>query len=233
MYTSSSDQTRFFAGNTRTIHSGFTTIPGACLIMKSASSITQDEFHDQELEILFNVIHRYVGYFTRKSMKKSQDRAAGEYPFIPMDLRQVYSQLRWVHDYLNTKNYNQGQAPKFVDVGCGIGNILLLAEQFKFSVYGLEKGEYPCAIAGELIDPDRIVQVDIRDYQGYGNFDILYYYRQLSNREPQMKLEEYIEDEMQPNAILIANHKMSQAVQDDSRFERLHQEMPIWQKKHW
>ncbi|HID97572.1 MAG TPA: class I SAM-dependent methyltransferase [Thermodesulfobacteriaceae bacterium] len=199
--------------------------------------MTESSFHedfreiDEEKEIFFNIINRYVGFYTRQAHKRTRNNTSSEYPFLPMDSRQVYAQIDFVKRYLDTRDpATPGNSHSFLDVGCGIGNILLIAEEFRFEVFGLEKDEYPFAMASELIGQDRIFREDIRNYKNYGDFDVIYYYCPLTDGPPQMELEILIEDQMKPGAILIANHKRSRAIEQDPRFRKLSRGLPVWEK---
>ena len=188
----------------------------------------ESQLREEEQDVFFGVINRFIGYFSLKAQGRSTNDTAKEYPFVAMDTRQVYDQLDFVKDYLQI-TYD-GPRPSFVDVGCGIGNVLIFAEQFLFDVYGIEKDEYTVRIAEDLIGKKRIEQADITVYPDYARFDVVYYFCPLPNHEPQKKLERYIEDEMKIGAILIANRKKSAAIDDDPRFKRLSAKLPVWQK---
>ncbi len=188
----------------------------------------KSELTEEEQDIYFGVINRFIGYFSLKAQGRSTNDTSREYPFVAMDTRQVYAQLDFVGKYLGI-SYD-GPRPSFVDVGCGIGNVLIFAEQFLFDVYGIEKDEYTVRIAEDLVGRERIEQADITVYPNYARFDVIYYFCPLPNHEPQKKLERFIEDEMKSGAILIANRKKSRAIDQDPRFKRLTSDLPIWQK---
>lgn len=187
---------------------------------------------DQEQkEIFFNIINRFVGFHSRDAARNTCNDTECEYPFVAMDTRQVFAQLEFVARYLGlTPDSVPTPPPRFLDVGCGIGNILLFAEQFGFEVFGIEKDGYPFQVAARLIGEESIAQADIWTYGGYGGYEVLYYYRPFSGREQQLRFEKLIEDSMKTGGILIANHKNSDAIDQDRRFERLSPSLPIWRK---
>lgn len=186
---------------------------------------------ETEQDIFFNIINRFVGFYTREATKKTLNDPACEYPFVAMDTRQVFEQIRFVKYYLNISDGPiQNKKYNFLDVGCGIGNVLLIAEQLNFDVYGLEKDRYPAQVASRLIGEDKIFQKDIWTYHDYGEYDVIYYFRPFSDRGPQKKFEKLIEDQMKAGAILIANHKNSDDIGNDKRFKKLDSHLPIWKK---
>lgn len=187
---------------------------------------------DDERDIFFGIINRFIGYFTRDSQRQSQNDPESEYPFVPMDTRQVYDQLRFVHTFLTNSDSEQlaNEPLSFLDIGCGIGNVLLVAEMMEFSVEGLEKDEYPFSVAAKLIGQEKVVQSDIWEYDHYHTFDVIYYFRPFHEGNLERRFERFIEDQLKPGGILIANRKMDNSIESDPRFCRLHPEMPIWQK---
>jgi SAM-dependent methyltransferase len=186
---------------------------------------------EEQQDIFFNIINRFVGFHSRDAVRNTCNDKECEYPFVAMDTRQVFAQLEFVARYLGlSPDTGPADPPRFLDVGCGIGNILLFAEQFGFEAFGIEKDEYPFQVAARLIGEENIAQADIWTYDNYGDYEVLYYYRPFSGREQQLRFERLIEDSMKTGSILIANHKNSDAIGQDSRFERLSPSLPIWRK---
>ena len=186
---------------------------------------------NEENDIFFNIINRFVGFYSQEAVRETRNNTDCEYPFVAMDTRQVFAQMGFVSGFLGLDLDNPAAPkPRLLDVGCGIGNVLLIAEQFGFEVYGFEKDEYPFRVAAKLIGEERITQADIWTYEGYGDYEVIYYYRPFSGREQQLRFEKLIEDSMKTGGILIANHKNSEAIGQDSRFERLSPALPIWRK---
>ena len=186
---------------------------------------------NEEHDIFFNVINRFVGFYSRDAARETRNDTDCEYPFVAMDTRQVFAQMDFVRAFLELDRANPtAPQPRLLDVGCGIGNVLLVAEQFGFEVYGIEKDEYPFQVAARLIGEERIAQADIWTYKEYGEYEVIYYYRPFSGREQQLRFERLIEDSLKTGGILIANHKNSEAIGQDSRFERLSPSLPIWRQ---
>ena len=186
---------------------------------------------NEKNDIFFNVINRFVGFYSRDAARETRNDTDCEYPFVAMDTRQVFAQLGFVSAFLGLDlDTPASPMPRLLDVGCGIGNVLLIAEQFGFDVYGIEKDAYPFQVAAKLIGEERVSQADIWSYEGYGEYEVVYYYRPFSGRVQQLRFEKLIEDTMKPGGILIANHKNSEAIGQDSRFEKLSPTLPIWRK---
>ncbi len=181
-----------------------------------------DEFNERD--VLLGVINRFIGLFTRRIQHTTMNQTNIEYPFVAMDTRQVLDQLLFVRSHLGDSVHD----PSFVDIGCGFGNVMLMAEQLDFKVFGLEKDEASLEVARELFEPEQLIEADIRNYSAYDQFDIIYYFCPLT--EGQREFERFVEDSMKKGAILVANYKRSRDIYDDPRFRKLSQELPVWQK---
>ncbi len=179
-------------------------------------------------DIFFGIINRFIGLYTIDSQKHSQNDRS-EYPFVPMDTRQLFDQLYFAAGHLK-KNRAAAGPFTLLDIGCGIGNVMLFAEQMGFDVSGFEKDDYPFRIARRLMGEERVTKDDLWLYDGYHRFDVIYYFRPLSDGEAQRRFERMIEEKMAPGALLIANRKMSIEIDADPRFQRLHPELPVWRK---
>ena len=70
---------------------------------------------------------------------------------------------------------------RFLDIGCGKGGAMVIANQFNVgAVDGLEISPNLCDIACRNLDllglPGRIINQSASEFDGYGNYDILYMY---------------------------------------------------------
>ncbi len=182
---------------------------------------------EQEQDILFGVINRFIGYFTRQALPNTSNDTTNEYPFVAMDTRQAYEQIRLARQFL-LETGAPPRPPRFIDIGCGIGNIMLLAELMDFKVFGIEKDTGSLEIARSLLGRAAVSEEDIWNFTQLDEFDVVYYFRPFCEKTHQLAFEQRIEDKLKPGAILIANRKMSQAINDDLRYQRLSPQWPVW-----
>ena len=191
--------------------------------MNDPQIITRQE----EQDILFGVINRFIGYFTRYTVPLTTNDTTSEYPFVAMDTRQAYEQIQIAKKHLEGV-HSADQPLSFIDVGCGIGNILLLAELMEFKVFGIEKDVVSLDIASGLVGETSVSSEDIWDFERFESFDVIYYFRPFCEKELQTKFELRIENNLKPGGVLIANRKMDETIDRDERFERLSSEYSIW-----
>jgi len=192
---------------------------------RKAVEITEDQ------QPFLNIINRYIAFFTREIQRQSQNDTTSEYPFVAMDTRQAFQEIKLAWDYLAEIRHGADEPPPtFLDIGCGIGNVLLFAEQVGFDVYGIEKDQYPFHVASAMLGKSRISQDDILNYDRYRDFDVVYYFCPLTDGTMQKQFEHQVEDTMRKGAILIANYKRSERIKEDPRFSKLNIDLPVWEK---
>lgn len=198
--------------------------------MSDEFQFAEDFFdRDEERDVFFGIINRFIGFQTHASQRHTQNDKSIEYPFVPMDTRQMFYQIKLARDVLRRHRVEQEKF-SFMDIGCGIGNVLVVAEQMEFEVFGIEKDTYPFAIAEQLFDEGEVRQEDIWRFNDYGRFDVIYYFRPFHDGPTQRRFERMIEDRLKVGGILIANRKMDMDIHSDSRFRSLSDTMPVWEK---
>lgn len=96
----------------------------------------------------------------------------------------------------------------FLDVGCGVGLKLLQAAEFFDVVHGFEFDPDRAAAAQQLVDRsrrmnDRGFRADALQFDGYGNYDVIYAYKPLSDPELLQQMERRILEQVKPGTMLI------------------------------
>ena len=91
---------------------------------------------------------------------------------------------------------------KFLDVGCGVGTKMMLAEEiFDLDVHGIERvPEYVKEARGRGLT---VTEADARGWNGYGDYDIIFFNRPFFSQEMQAELEQQVWDDMKPGAVII------------------------------
>jgi len=87
---------------------------------------------------------------------------------------------------------------RFLDVGCGLGNKVWIAQSLGFDAYGLEINAKYAEIASECVGADRIFCHDGITFQGYEDYDVIYFY----NPMPTDELESAILERAKKGAII-------------------------------
>lgn len=140
----------------------------------------------------------------------------GGYKCIHFDPFQFCNMLGSVLEHQSIWKTNEISDLKFIDVGCGIGEKIYLANLFGLKAFGLELREELIKEGKQLLTSmgfgshhwsqpalvDCFIQGDALKYD-YKDFDILYFYCPLANDSLQRKLEKQIASTAKPGAIVI------------------------------
>lgn len=140
----------------------------------------------------------------------------GEYPYIAYNNERFFSllMLAWgvycaLHPSTRRAVTNPtGTKVKFIDVGCGIGSKVLLAQEalgWSCQAWGLEKSPGYIETAKKLLGGgDRLIQADALHYDGYGQFDLVYFYKPIADDERQQELEERIISQVRSRTVIVS-----------------------------
>lgn len=184
------------------------------------------------IDYMSDIIQYYQDYMvkTRYTKNKFDDpiwkcnTKAGSYGFVPSKgIIGLTRAFKAVFDYL-TKRVNGDLS--FLDAGCGIGNMLLIAYSIGFtSVNGVEFDKKTITIARRLIKHTvynghhcKIIKADLTKYDKYGNYDVIYYFQPMHPKH-MYKFLDLLKQDMKIGAIVIANGV--DTFQGDKRFKRI------------
>lgn len=118
----------------------------------------------------------------------------------------------------------QDRTKKFLDVGSGIGTKLMLASVL-FDAHGIELfDEY--IYQSELLGCKNVIKADALQFDGYGDFDLVYFYRPFRSDDVQKDFEVRLAEKMRPGALLAPMHTLSDW---SEQYERVGQY--VWRKK--
>ena len=126
--------------------------------------------------------------------------------------------------------------PKFLDIGCGTGNIVLLAHYLDYEAAGLEYNLRTYRIAKQLCNTHylnngiKIIRNDMRTFKHYSEYDVLYYYHPILSYNAMTEFSIKLAKEMKSGAYVVCvgpNYGFEQS----KRFERIPSSYNIWRKK--
>jgi len=99
------------------------------------------------------------------------------------------------------------KSKKFLDIGCGIGTKVMLADVF-FDAHGLELKEEYLSVA-KIIGCRNVWQADAMEYEGYGDYDILYFYCPFRDDALESNFEKHVYRHMKPGTVLLPMHTVT------------------------
>lgn len=122
---------------------------------------------------------------------------------------------------------------KFLDVGCGIGNVCGVAEHMGLVAEGIELNPVLYNIGKQIYPTVNFHNVDIREFNNYDDYDIIFYYAPFCREEPQRILKVMVENGMKIGSYVIVYGWKFESEKDD-RFLKIFADetkhLRIWQK---
>lgn len=137
----------------------------------------------------------------------------------------IISFIAIFNDLISSQQWTPKQIEKirFIDVGCGVGQKIFLAQCFGFKAYGLElrkalieEGKKAFGLVGgkpehflnilnnwECKSEPAFIQGNALTFEDYSNFDVIYFYCPLFKPELQKKLEDKIARTAKEGSIVV------------------------------
>ena len=192
--------------------------------------MTKDEKALADARCLDCVIDKYNNYFQdilgfgqHSEKKKRRKPHKGHYPFVPSrsSIRMIDS-LREAKDHIQEKRKDPYSRVSFLDCGCGVGNIMLLAGMISgFDIIaGIEYDPATYKIAKKLVPHYKVIKGDLAYFRHYADYDILYYFEPISLPKKRKAFMKKLANNMKVGAVVISNGG-SMHFAEHEKFERL------------
>lgn len=154
--------------------------------------------------VLSGTISHYVSFISKSNNiggYYKSTRGTNHYGFIPSSPTSIGETL------LRLRHHVDGGwgRHKFLDIGCGIGNIVLLANILGFDAYGLEYKKEIYDIAKSLAGKNNIFKGNMATFEKYSEYDVLYYYEPMCDGRAMEKFAIKLAKAMKVGAYVIPN----------------------------
>jgi hypothetical protein len=112
---------------------------------------------------------------------------------------------------------------KFVDAGCGVGNIMLIANYAGLSPHGIEYDANLVKMARKFLGGrPKITNGDILKHgKRWKKYDIVYFYCPMCDAKMEQRFEESMENQIKVGTFIVAHLKKSNRYYHDKRFARV------------
>lgn len=171
--------------------------------------------------IIYELKHR-IDATLPSGLKHASSRDGDRFTFIPAPFDMVAEEFLVLLAYARATD---GEPNSFLDVGCGIGNIMLIPWSLGIATHGIE---YDANILQHCLFPilkgrtryaTGIFHMDALKFRKYSQYDVIYYYCPMCNRKMEDQLESKIQKEMHPGAYLFV--PMGGAPRHDKDFSKI------------
>lgn len=167
---------------------------------------TIPETHRSQVAASDEVFDWLHGILNPESQSESA-QSAGCFADIALPNSEFHQHLHAAYRVLIAMDHS---GPKrFLDVGCGGGLKVLTALRYFDEVSGFDFQASYVSVAEDLMrrgDVERanVFEADALLFEGYGDFEVIYFYRPIRDEEKLIEMEKRIVDMSKPGAILIA-----------------------------
>lgn len=158
---------------------------------------------DPLLDMVYKALHRLAN----ASAQSEHAEAHGCFADIPMPIRQFETLMRAA--YRIALAQGRTGALRFLDVGCGGGTKMFAASRFFAQCDGLEYDPGYAAAARRTLRTIgavrcRVLEGDALTFDGYGGYDVIYFYRPMTDDALLDRMERRIFGQVPPGTILVA-----------------------------
>lgn len=198
------------------------------------------ESSNQEARDMYRIIN-YMCEMARQGHPDTRTSGGGggtttirgdKYDFIPYSIQIVLSLFNAIRrNKLSTVKGTPvpNHISSFLDVGCGVGNIMLAAKNvFSNTVHGIEYDEYYVDFCRKITGADsrqfnkmKVFHQDAMNFDKYGEYNIIYFYCPFHDPAQQKRLEKIIEKQMKVGCIYIPFLKQDRSIEKSKKFERI------------
>lgn len=162
---------------------------------------------ETECDPLLVMIHRGFHLLANPRNQTQEATDAGCFADIPMRVRNFDLLLSAAYRVLLVQDRTKDA--RFIDVGCGGATTVFLAQRYFPHCDGLEyDADYAaagrCTLSIISNQDSTVYQGDGRTFDGYGNYDVIYFYRPLRNDGMLEEMERHIITTARPGTIIVA-----------------------------
>lgn len=177
----------------------------------------------RKIHLLSGLIHAMTSPYEKMCQDGPNKLPKGSYPFISnRNLEVVLDTLIAI----KTRFPVTGNYPKFLDAGCGIGQIVHLAQYVGYQAYGIDLDDDMLKEGRKMFSKYHnrpfLTKADITKYRNYSKYDVVYYYCPMNNHDKEVKFERYVDKKVKIGAIIISFMKQDRILfEEEPQFKLL------------
>lgn len=154
------------------------------------------------MEISEFILNKIYNYFQIISLDKhNQILKNVGCPYYQTSIKSIYQYLELIKEREITL-----ENKKFLDVGSGIGIVCGIASYFGLAAEGIELNPILYNVSKQMFPDIMIHNIDIREFNNYQNYDIIFYFYPLANDKLYEELEIKVENNISVGAYVITSN---------------------------
>ena len=175
----------------------------------AAAQISSNEYNWLEyFDAALSTLECFEGHFTNVTQSKKAKKK-GCFEYIALDSKQFLREMHKARTILNVLEPDDDEG-RFLDVGCGVGTKVILANQIFSHASGLEFDKAYHKIASSLAESGmawgcEFIQSDAMKFDRYDEYNVIYLYRPMRDATKQTRLEKRIAKECCEDTLIVAH----------------------------
>ena len=153
-----------------------------------------------------NLIGGFSKYITE--ITSGREVSAASWHFIPAYTMYNIEAFQDLRDYFERKRISI-KKQKFLDCGCGIGNVMLtymrIMEIGDENIYGIDHNQEALIIANSAFGFTNLIHQDLFKFEKYDEFDVIYFYQPFHNYNLQWEFEDHVISKVKPGTVIISH----------------------------
>lgn len=147
----------------------------------------------------WGAVQRLIDHYETQALPSEAPSESMFYGYRPLPLSEFFVGMEVARQCLIERNRCWSGEERFLDVGCGIGAKMVLAQALGWQVEGVERW-LPYAAVAQNVAP--VYAGEATTFSHYDSFDLVYVYRLCVDLDDERRLVEMITSQMKSGALL-------------------------------
>jgi len=179
---------------------------------------------------IINTLFNFIGKSVLSDDERDSWVDSGKWHFVPQDAERAFGVLSGIYNVLKEEGAFDfpTSTPTFIDAGCGIGNIVMIARCIGYRAYGIELNDKYVDMAEEILtsqiatyDHYNVKKGDILKEGDWGKYNVIYYFQPIKDQQLEIEFEKKVEEMAKPGAFIVAGMKRDHSFRKSDKFSKV------------
>lgn len=150
--------------------------------------------YERFISDIYNISGHYPAKVDKNRASHYGKSEISHYGFVPSSIEMVISTLLSVYDHIKKVDRTKDSKDRsvrfvereirFLDIGCGIGNVVRTAQILGFNAEGLEYNKKIYEVAVRFLGYSKAIKKgNMLTFKNYHKYDVLYYYQPINDSQ--------------------------------------------------